>query len=103
MDRLSPSSKTVKGSETALTNPEWIETNTLDSNGYENGMIPVTMRCEGSTIEIEIDGVSVFKTQDASLVEGEPMIYAASYDVAGDVDGYYIKTLFDNFQISARR
>ncbi|NPV74863.1 MAG: zinc ribbon domain-containing protein [Anaerolineae bacterium] len=95
--------KTVNGSEMALTQPEWIETDALNPDGYENGMIPVTMRCEGNTIEIEIDGVSVFKTQDSSLVEGEPMIYAASYDVVGDVDGYYIKVLFDNFQINARR
>ena len=91
--------KRVNGKETTLTKPEWIETNALDPNGYENGMIPVTMRCEGSTIEVKVNGTGVFKTKDTSLSSGELMIYAASYDTVGDVDGYYIKVLFDNFQI----
>lgn len=91
----------VGGADAVLTNPEWVETNVLDPNGYENMRVPVTLSCLGDSLQIEAGGYTVFATVDDSLPAGDFRIFATSRETQGDVDGYYIKVLFDDFELYA--
>ncbi len=93
--------KVIDNEITYLTSPEWIESNSLDPNGYENGQIPISLTCSGNQIHFETDGYSMYDVTDESLPSGDIRIYAGSYDTVGDVEGYYVKVLFDNFSFVA--
>lgn len=92
--------KYLNGSETYLTSPNWISSDLLDSIQYDNGMVPIGFTCSGSSISVTVDGQTVFEARDASIPNGDVMIYASSYDQKGTVDGYYLKVLFDDFSIT---
>lgn len=93
--------KVINDEVTYLTNPEWIESNALDPNGYNNGQIPISLTCNGDQIHFETDGYLMYDVRDDSLPAGDIRIYAGSYDTVGDVEGNYIKVLFDNFSFTA--
>lgn len=93
--------KVIDNEVTYLTSPEWIESNSLDPNGYENGQIPISLTCSGNQIHFETDGYTMYDVNDDSLPSGDFRIYAGSYDTVGDVEGYYMKVLFDNFSFVA--
>jgi len=88
------------GEETALTNPEWIDTDLLNPNHYENRLVPVTLSCIGSQIKVQVNDETLFETSDGSIPSGDIMLYADSYNEQGMVDGYYIKVLFDDFLVT---
>lgn len=92
--------KVIDNEVTYLTSPEWIESNSLDPAGYENGQIPISLTCRGDTILFETDGFKMYEVTDNDLSGGDIRIYAGSYETIGDVEGYYIKVLFDNFELT---
>ncbi len=92
--------KYLNGSETYLTSPKWISSDSLDPVQYENGMVPIGFNCTGSSVSVTVDGQTVFETSDTSIPNGDVVIYASSYDQEGTVDGYYLKVLFDDFSIT---
>ncbi len=93
--------KVINNEYTYLTSPEWIEHEALNPDNFPNGQIPISLYCGGDQIQFMVNGSMLYHASDSDLPSGDVRMYAGSYETIGDVDGYYIKVLFDNFSITA--
>lgn len=93
--------KVINNEYTYLTSPEWIEHEALNPDNFPNGQIPISLYCGGDQIQFMVNGSMLYHATDSDLPAGDVRMYAGSYETVGDVEGYYIKVLFDNFSIIA--
>lgn len=93
--------KVINNEYTYLTSPEWIEHEALNPDNFPNGQIPISLYCGGDQIQFMVNGSMLYHATDSDLPSGDVRMYAGSYETVGDVDGYYIKVLFDDFSVTA--